>query len=166
MAYVLDQFDKGEVSEEEAQVVLDRRDELVDPPPKLIRGVSRLFQDLHTLTELLAASAPPAVNVRSLTIWMVLYGFADASGRGFGSTVLGRDGIRYRIGTWDKDTEEESSNYREFENVVLALEDEASRGHMRGAAIYMCTDNSTVKAALYKGNSSSKKLFELVVRVR
>ncbi len=92
--------------------------------------------------------------------------FADASGKGFGSTVLGQDGTRYRLGLWDKDTEDESSNFREFENVVETLEKEAEGGLLKGAVIFLCTDNSTVEAALYKGNSSSRKLFDLVLRVR
>jgi hypothetical protein len=79
---------------------------------------------------------------------------------------LGKDGTCYCIGIWDKDTESESSNYREFENVVETLENEAEGGFIRGAAIFLCTDNSTVESALYKGNSSNQKLFELVVRVR
>jgi hypothetical protein len=45
----------------------------------------------------------------------------DASGKGFGSTVLGKNGIRYRIGTWEADAEDASSNFREFKNVVCAL---------------------------------------------
>jgi hypothetical protein len=106
------------------------------------------------------------VDVRARLIITILYGFADASGRGFGSTVLGEDGTRYRIGVWDPDTEDESSNFREFENVVETLEEEAKGGHLKGAVIHLCTDNSTVEAALYKGNSSSRKLFELVLRLR
>jgi hypothetical protein len=34
----------------------------------------------------------------------ILYGFVDASGQGFGSTVLGKDGTCFQIGVWDKDT--------------------------------------------------------------
>jgi hypothetical protein len=34
------------------------------------------------------------------------------------------------------------------------------------ALIFLCTNNSTVKAALFKGGSTSSKLFELVLTVR
>jgi hypothetical protein len=115
---------------------------------------------------MLAADSPPEVNVRSSAIFAIVHGFADASGKGFGSTVMGKDGTRHRIGIWDKDTEEETSNFREFENVVEALEEEAEKGNLKGAEVYMCTDNSTVEAALYRGTSSSEKLFALVVPVR
>jgi hypothetical protein len=79
---------------------------------------------------------------------------------------MGKDGIRYRIGTWDAETQEGSSNYREFENVVEALKEEAREGHLRNSLIFLCTDNSTTEAALVKGNSSSEKLFKLALEVR
>jgi hypothetical protein len=115
---------------------------------------------------MLSAESPPRVNVRTSAVFRILYGFADALGKGFGSTVLGPDGTAYRTGIWDKDTEGETSNFREFENVVETLEEEARKGSLQGAEIYLCTDNSTIEAALYKGTSSSEKLFDLVVRVR
>jgi hypothetical protein len=93
-------------------------------------GVSRFFQDLSALLGLLLVSALPEVNVRVSLIITILYGFADSSGRGFGSTVLGKDGTRYRIGVWDKDTENESSKIREFENVAETLQEEAKGGHL------------------------------------
>jgi hypothetical protein len=89
-------------------------------------------------------------------VYTILYGFADALGLGFGSTVLGHDGVRHRIGTWDSDTEESSSNFREFNNVVESLKEEGRQGHLQDALIFLCTDNSMVEAALVKGNSLSK----------
>jgi hypothetical protein len=49
---------------------------------------------------------------------------------------------------------------------VEALKEEAREGHLRNALIFLCTDNSTVESALVKGNSSSPKLFELVLAVQ
>jgi hypothetical protein len=46
------------------------------------------------------------------------------------------------------------------------LEAEEKDANMEGALIYPFTDNSTVEAAVYKGNSSSQKLFELVLRLK
>lgn len=49
---------------------------------------------------------------------MLAYGFLDASGSGFGSTIE-RDGeVVYRMGVWGKDEDGESSNWKEFGNVV------------------------------------------------
>lgn len=46
------------------------------------------------------------------------------------------------------------------------LEEEESSGTLIQSMIILATDNSTVEAALYPGNSSSPKLFDLVVRFR
>ena len=56
--------------------------------------------------------------------------------------------------------------FREFENGVQTLEDEAKEGRLDNAMVFLCTDNSTTEAGWYKGNSSSKKLFDLKVRLR
>jgi hypothetical protein len=75
-------------------------------------------------------------------------------------------GIRCRIGVWGKDDETLSSNYKEFENVVQTVEEEARNGMLNGASLYLFTDNSTVEGALFKGNTPSRKLFSLIVRFR
>jgi hypothetical protein len=73
-------------------------------PPKEVLAVPRLRFDLEALETLLEAETPAEVVLRASCIFTILYGFADASGKGFGSTVLGKEGIRYRIGTRDSDT--------------------------------------------------------------
>jgi hypothetical protein len=60
----------------------------------------------------------------------------------------------------------ESSNFREFENIVLTIEEEARNGTLKRASMFLFTDNSTVGGALYKGNTPSRKLFNLIVRFR
>jgi hypothetical protein len=75
-------------------------------------------------------------------------------------------GIRCRTGVWGKDADDTLSNFKEFHNVVLTVEEEAKHVTLQGAAMFLFTDNSTVEAALYKGNSSNRKLFELIVRLR
>lgn len=67
---------------------------------------------------------------------------------------------------WTTEESEESSNWREFTNVVETLEEEAASGKLDKCILYFFTDNSTVESALYKGTSSSRKLLELVIRVR
>jgi len=74
--------------------------------------------------------------------------------------------IKFRIGTWGKDTGGKSSNWREFENIVETIEEEDITGTLKDLIIYLATDNLTVESALYKGNSSSEKLFDLVVHMR
>jgi hypothetical protein len=49
---------------------------------------------------------------------------------------------------------------------VEALEQEAAEGNLTNTLVYFSTDNTMVESCLYKGNSSSVKLFRLMVRMR
>ena len=80
--------------------------------------------------------------------------------------MLSSKGTRFQIGTWDSETEEESSNFREFENIVETLEAKEADKNLENALVYLFTDNSTVEAAVYKGNSSTPKLFDLVFQLK
>ena len=99
--------------------------------------------------------------------------FGDASGGGFGSSwekgkVEGEDDERvgFRFGTWDSQSSEESSNYRELRNLTETLELMGNDGELDGTELFVFTDNSTAESAFAKGSSSSRKLFELVLRLR
>jgi hypothetical protein len=183
-AYVWGKASEGKFSTDEAKTFSDLGHDIPPPedeysrtsqptaypvpiePPVLVRPVARFKFDLEALDALFYGDTPTEVLLRAARVYSILYGFADASGTGFGSTILGEDGIAYRIGTWESDVDDDSSNFREFENVVCALEDESRQGNLDDAIVFLCTDNSTVEAGLAKGNSSSRKLFELVLRVR
>jgi hypothetical protein len=136
------------------------------PPPKSIAAAPRLRKDVDSLLKLFEQAIPSQVLIRAARVYTIIYGFADASGSGFGSTIMLNGNIKYRIGTWGSDTEDESSNYREFENVVDALREEEKEGNLVNAFIFIGTDNSTVECAIVKGNSSSEKLYELALEVR
>ena len=75
------------------------------------------------------------------------------------------DGIGYRFGTWDKSVSAESSNYRELRNLTETLELMANEGSLAGTELFLFTDNSTAESAFDKGSSSSRLLFELVLRL-
>jgi hypothetical protein len=134
--------------------------------PLKVKPVPRFIDDLKGLFEIFSAEAPPIIVLRSLFVYMVVYGFGDASGKGFGSTFSRGSDISYRIGTWADDESDESSNWREFTNVVESLEDEAEEGRLANTVVYFFTDNSTVEAAIYKGTSKSRKLLALVIRLK
>ena len=134
--------------------------------PGEVVPVQRLFEDLVFLAQFFKSDSPPRVMVRSRLLFLIVYGFGDASGKGFGSTFTVPDGISYRIGVWKPDESSESSNWREFTNVVESLEEEAASGRLDNATVYFFTDNTTVEASLYKGTSKSKKLLSLVIRVK
>lgn len=70
------------------------------------------------------------------------------------------------MGVWGCDQETEASNCREFNNVVEALEEECKAGALNGSLVVVAVDNSTMESCLYKGNSKSEKLYDLVVRFK
>ena len=135
-------------------------------PPKHIEPVPRFWKDFKVLKQFFSLSIPPLVTIRSTKILLVLHGFVDASKSGFGSTICYGLSTKYRIGTWGRDLENESSNWREFANLVETIEEDARLGLLNECIIYMATDNSTVEHCMYKGNSSSPKLHDLIVRLR
>jgi hypothetical protein len=186
-AYLHEALENGKLSKEEAELLGRASEEPVDyemededvytppppniykpppPPPKSIAAVPRLQKDVESMQRLFEQDIPAQVLLRASRVYTIIYGFADASGSGFGSTIMLNGEIEYRIGTWGSDTEDESSNYREFENVVDALREEEKKGNLINAFIFMGTDNSTVECAIVKGNSSSEKLYELALEVR
>jgi hypothetical protein len=150
LSYVHQKLADEKITDLEAHAMLSAAEEEGAPPPKTVVATERLKQDLFALEELLKPTSPPDVLIRSNAVLQILYGFGDASGKGFGSTMLSVKGVRFRIGLWEKDAEDESSNWKEFENVVEALEEEGRNGSLDGTLVYFFTDNSTVEAALYK----------------
>ena len=83
--------------------------------------------------------------VRPAQVVQVYYGFGYALGKQFGATMsesygcnrrLSEDvkvggGIRFRVGLWTVEEEEESSNYKELKNLVDTVEGEATGGRLR-----------------------------------
>ena len=94
------------------------------PADGLTTPVPRLKKDIAALMRLSDFDLPPLRVVRPTQVVQVFYGFGDASGKQFGATLLenyncrghltgaaqGSDRIRFRIGLWTPEVEEESSN--------------------------------------------------------
>ena len=151
--------------------------------PDRVFPVPRLERDLLSLEALMEGDQPAERVIRAKTTVHVVYGFGDASGTGFGSSLTrlkamgsweklgpptdpGTNGLRYRIGVWGRDAEDASSNYRELRNVVEALEDAEANGVLADAQVFFCTDNSVAEMAIYKGTSSNLTLYDLVLRMK
>ena len=126
----------------------------------------RFKDDLRALMLLTAERIPPLRVVRPSRRIEVFYGFGDAAGAGFGSTVKGDDGTTLRVGVWGKDAEDESSNFKELTNLVETTEEEVASGRLKNAEFFIFTDNSTAESCFYKGSSTSKLLHALVLRLR
>ncbi len=135
-------------------------------PPTLVHPVPRFGDDLDCLDDLFASDTPPLRVIRSNQVALAVYGFVDASGAGFGSSLLLPTGnIAYRQGVWGRDTDSASSNYRELCNLVETIEEGCASGSLRNCEVFLCTDNSVAEGAFYRGNSPSRVLFELVRRL-
>ena len=135
-------------------------------PPKDVMSAPRLYDDVYALKLLFKEKEPVKRRVRLSQRAVAFYGFADASGQGFGSMLLLGSSVRYRHGQWTVTLSEESSNFRELFNLVNAIEDAYQEGALAESELFMFTDNSTAESAYYKGNSSSEALFDLVLRLR
>jgi hypothetical protein len=106
----------------------------------------------------------------------VFYGFGDALAVGHASNFQGfrrgkgevkaGDWIHYRYVHWCDEVSEASLNYRELLNLVESLEAQVKEGTIRGAEVSLFTDNSTAEAVFFKGNSLSKTMFKLMLRLR
>jgi hypothetical protein len=134
--------------------------------PEFVQSVPRLKEDIEALERLTSDDLPPALAVRCRGVAAVFYGFGDASGKAFGSTFQVDGFIRYRYGQWCSAIQEESSNYKELGNLVSALGEAVEDGTLEDCEVFLFTDNSTAEGAYYKGNSPSRKLFELVLQIR
>lgn len=153
---------------------------LYAPQDGLTPIVPRLIDDIAALRLLTESVLPPLRVVRPTGVVQVFYGFADASGTGKGFTVagdyncssklseqrVGSDGVVYRVGVWTAKEEEESSNWKEFSNVVQSIEDEATLGKLQNCELFMFTDNAVTESCFYRGSSKSRKLHNLVLRLR
>jgi hypothetical protein len=139
----------------------------VDLPKKVFaHDAPRVIMDVEALMRLTESPDPPRRVIRSLKTVMIRYGFGDASGAGFGSSILIGTDLVYRTGTWSQTISEESSNYRELRNLVDAIELSTNSGELQGSEVFFFTDNTTAEGAFFKGTSSSKTLYELVVRMK
>jgi hypothetical protein len=164
-AYVDAQVERGELTADVDLGLVEGANN-TGLPPKTVTPTAHLRDDVMALDQFFNLQSPLRMRDRSSKVQIVRYGFGDASGTGFGSTLELPEGLKYRIGVWGYAEQEESSNFREFENVVTTIEEEAQAGNLKGVLMFFFTDNATVESALYKGNSSSRKLFQLVLRFR
>ncbi len=135
--------------------------------PSKVKTVDGFGDDVRALSQLLSSEEPTERLVRGTNSHQVKFGFGDASGGGFGSSWTSSEGdTKYRFGTWGDDMDSSSSNLRELKNLVETLELMGQNDELNGVEMYLFTDNSTAEYAFFKGSSSSRLLFELVLKLR
>ena len=141
--------------------------------PEWVKPVKRLAGDVEALLELCKDAHPPKRRVRVTEVDAVFYVGGDASKVGYGSaaqrkTRRGKPLVTHnRVGFWVESIRDgKRSNWKELRNCVGAIEEGVLGGTMGGCEVFMFTDNSVAERAYYKGTSSDKHLFELVLRLR
>jgi len=135
--------------------------------PDFVHAVSRLSTVLDSLSRLLQSSTPPQRLIRPQHATTCMYGFADTSSTGFRSTLhLPTGTVTYRYDLWGRDADAETSNFRELCNLVKTLEADVASGALVGSEVFLFTDNSTAESIYYKGSSTSKTWFNLILRLR
>jgi hypothetical protein len=136
-----------------------------DKPPTNIKAAPRLHEDVQALTLLFSAEKPPRRTIHSNKISEFLYMCGNASGARFGSSLrIGKE-IYYLHGQWNTPFSHESSNYRELGNLINAIKDASFKGLLKNSELFVITNNTSAESAFFKGTSSSKCLFELVLEL-
>lgn len=133
-------------------------------PPKTVKMTARLLDDLEAWHRLTRADTAPERLVMASKRGEIYYGFGDASKSGFGGVISGRrNKVQYVHGQWCDSMMDESSNFREFTNLVQMVEWQVKSEGVKDCEIFLFTDNSATEAVFRKGNSVSEKLFDLMV---
>ena len=100
--------------------------------PEFVQPVERLHSDVEALLTLTNKSKPPRRRYRGPERMTAFYLPGDASGSGFGSALIGPAGrVIYESGVWTEEYREESSNFREADNLVLRVEELVKGGDVK-----------------------------------
>jgi hypothetical protein len=91
---------------------------------------------------------PHKRHVWSKVVITVAYGFADASWNWFGSTITIDGSLLWWSGHLKLFYEDESLNRREFENIVIALEEYCLKTGIHDVELFMFTDTIVSENAL------------------
>ena len=89
-------WSEEDIEDEGSRTALD----LSDSGPEEVEVKARLKSDVIALTTLTHGDQPPLQRVRSDQVCEVLYGFGDASGLAFETTLGKGSEVHYEYGQW------------------------------------------------------------------
>ena len=130
--------------------------------PQIVYYVRRLIDDLEVLELILSNNRPNKILVRLEETAWVWYGFGDASGSSFGTTIVISDYLYFQYGNWLSEDSEASSNYRELTNLVVTRDQLFEQGELTGGELFLFTDNSAAEFVYHRETLSNKFLFKLI----
>ena len=108
--------------------------------PDFVKAAPQFKEDLEALSFMLCDEPSPLRVVRSKRLKAAGVTFVDASGSGVGSSTQGRSqGVSIMYGLTAG--AQESSNWRELQNLVVSLEEENKSGNLHNMELFVCTDN-------------------------
>jgi hypothetical protein len=128
--------------------------------PVFVYFVGQLQDDICALYSLFLPDVPPLRLVRPSRTATAIYGFGDASGAGFGTTLLIGGTLHYRHGQWSTSMSEASSNYRELNNLILGIEEAVAQGLLNDCEVFLFMDNSTAESAFHKGTNALRAVHQ------
>jgi hypothetical protein len=134
--------------------------------PEFVKAVPRFRRDVEALDALFAPASPALSRLRPKGSLCGYYLVGDASGKGFGSALWGQNNIHWESGNYAAEYQNESSNYREADNLVSRMEGLTNTMELYGKEVFLLTDNSSFEGTFYKGHSSSEKLSDIILRLR
>jgi hypothetical protein len=87
-SYLLSKVARGDITETEVEQYGTRYEQSSTyDPTSTVKLTQHLRDNLYAMREFLSTPRPPEVQARRQTVHLLLYGFADASGGGLGSTI-------------------------------------------------------------------------------
>ena len=90
----------------------------------------------------------------------------DTSGQGFGSGLWDHEGLIYDFANWSTKWKNDTSNWKDGTNLTVRVEELAEEHKLDNGEIFILIDNQVFEGCFYKGNYNSRKLNELVMRLR
>ena len=157
----IDYFEAGDL--EDSELIAERTKKQA---PAYVQPVPLLQWSVQVLKALTQQSSPVQRPIRARQGTSVMYGFGDASGEGYGSSFTRKDHkLSVRHGVWCTRISEESSNYREFRNLLDSIKVEARQNKLHGYEVWMFTDNWVAESCYVKGSCHSRILNEMVAEL-
>lgn len=135
-SYVEENVGEGKFTRQQVGVLLDTNicpqgnNNTIKPPITIKVDVS-FWDCVESLRWLLSYDKPSKITVRSTSSVLLIYGYVEASEGVFGESLLIRDKIHYQICTWGRKEENNSSNWREFEKLVIGMEESGKKQRRR-----------------------------------